>query len=166
MGLVFDVVSPDVDETPLPQESPADLVIRLARAKAQAVQSDLAVVAADTVVAIDGEILGKPADAHDAARMLTMLSGRDHEVTTGVAIKAERVANFHVVTKVTFAAMPQTEIGRYIATGEPMDKAGAYGIQGIGAGYVTAVDGSYTNVVGLPLAETLAALAHLGISPQ
>lgn len=158
MGLAHEVVPADIDETPRPGERPEALVARLAEAKAThvlrsspATAGDLVVLAADTVVVIDGAVLGKPADAADAAGMLGSLSGRTHEVLTGVAVA--RPGSVVVVverTAVTFGALDEGEIEAYVATGEPLDKAGAYGIQGRGGNFVTRIEGSYDNVVGLP----------------
>ena len=150
----------DVDETPLPGESPLDLVRRLAVAKAAAVDGD-PVLAADTIVEVDGEILGKPVDAADARRMLRRLSGRSHRVHTGVAVRSGEQVEVEVVTTiVTFVALTAESIDWYLATGEPFDKAGAYAIQGAGGVFVEAIRGSVSNVVGLPLA-TVARLLHL-----
>ncbi len=155
-GFTFTVAHADIDETPLAAE-PADLYVRrLAEAKARAVADrypGCVVLGADTTVVVDGDILGKPVDAADAVAMLRRLQGRAHEVLTGVAL----VAGDHVrvelaTTRVWFALMTDHEIAAYVATGEPMDKAGAYGIQGRAACYVTRIDGSYSNVVGLPVA--------------
>ena len=155
-GFTFTVAHADIDETPLAAE-PADLYVRrLAEAKARAVADrypGCVVLGADTTVVVDGDILGKPVDAADAVAMLRRLQGRAHEVLTGVAL----VAGDHVrvelaTTRVWFALMTDHEIAAYVGSGEPMDKAGAYGIQGRAACYVTRIDGSYSNVVGLPVA--------------
>ena len=155
LGLAFRVVVPDVDETPEPGEAPAALVGRLAAAKAASVAGrvpDAIVLGADTVAAIDGVVLGKPADAADARAMLGRLSGRRHQVLTGVAVAtAGRVTVEIAVSTVTFAAMTEAEIAAYAATEEPLDKAGAYAIQGEADRFATIVDGAYDNVVGLPL---------------
>ena len=151
LGLTFDVVSPDVDETPHPAERPVALVRRLARAKAAAVAGAV-VRAADTTVELDGEILGKPVDDADARRMLRRLSGRAHKVHTGVAVRAgEGVAAEVVTTIVTFVPLQPPVIDWYVGTGEPLDKAGSYAIQGHGGVFVEHVRGSVSNVVGLPL---------------
>lgn len=148
-------------------ETPAQVVERLSLAKARAVRAlrpDAAVLAADTVVAISGRVLGKPRDRADAVGMLRSLSGATHEVWTGVTLIAggdETV--FSVRTRVTFRELSGDEIGAYVDGGEPMDKAGAYAIQGGAAGFVSTIDGSWTNVVGLPVEETLSALRRLGI---
>jgi septum formation protein len=151
LGVTFDVVPAAVDETPLPGESPRDLVRRLAVAKAAAVDGE-PVLAADTIVEVDGEILGKPADATDARRMLRRLSARSHHVHTGVAVRhGERVEVEVVTTVVRFVPLTESAVDWYLATGEPFDKAGAYAIQGAGGVFVEAIRGSVSNVVGLPL---------------
>jgi len=155
LGLDFEVRPPEVDESARPGETAEVLVERLAREKAAAVCRDgeLA-VAADTVVVLDGEVLGKPVDDADAARMLRGLAGRGHDVLTGVAVLAGgdgRLATAVERTRVTFAPMSAQEIDWYVRSGEPRDKAGAYGIHGLAALFVDAVDGNYANVVGLPL---------------
>ncbi len=155
-GIVFEVQPADVPEDPLPGEAAKALAERLAREKAMAIArrrpADV-VLGADTVVVIDGEILGKPADAADAARMLRMLSGRRHEVITGVCLVAGgqwSVAS--ETTSVTMSEISDEEIAKYVATGEPMDKAGAYAIQGIASRWIPRIEGDYSNVVGLPVA--------------
>ncbi len=160
LGLTFATVAPDVDETPLPGERPIEMVRRLALAKAAAVAGD-PVLAADTTVEIDGEIFGKPLDADDARRMLRRLSGRAHKVHTGVAVRAgSEVAVEVVTTIVTFVALQPAVIEWYVGTGEPLDKAGAYAIQGHGGIFVEHLRGSTSNVVGLPL-TTVARLLRL-----
>ena len=160
LDLLFDVRLPDIDETPLPGEAPAPYVERLARAKAAAVvAADTVVLAADTTVDLDGTILGKPSTSSEAADMLAALSGRDHLVHTGVAVATRLgVETVTVSTSVRFAALTTSDIEWYIDTGEPFDKAGGYGIQGRAASFVASIDGSVTNVIGLPLAETVALL--------
>lgn len=155
----------DVDETPREGESPAALVTRLAAVKAAAVAADGEVVlAADTMVVRDGVALGKPRDRADAAAMLRSLAGRTHEVLTGVAVVRGPVhAATRVTTAVTFRPLSEGEIAWYVATGEPDDKAGGYGLQGAGAALVAHVAGSDTNVIGLPLAETVALLRDVGV---
>lgn len=146
-----------VDETALPGESAPDLVRRLARAKAAAIPSGLGarlpVLAADTVVVVAGAILGKPADDAEAAAMLRRLAGREHQVWTGICLRlpdgGEQVCA--EMTRVWFAPMTSAEIAAYVATGEPRDKAGAYGIQGPAAQFIPRLEGSYSNVMGLPL---------------
>jgi septum formation protein len=158
LGIPFRVAAPaGVDETPRAGESPVELARRLAVEKAQSVDGD-PVVAADTIVEVDGDILGKPVDADDARRMLRRLSGRAHRVHTGVAVRTgERleveveVAVQIVTTSVRFVALTPEAIEWYLATGEPFDKAGAYAIQGAGGVFVEGVEGSVSNVVGLPL---------------
>jgi septum formation protein len=168
-GFDFDVFAVDVDETPRDGESPRAYVERLAIAKARAVAARHAapgtsheargtsheahtILAADTTVVLDGEILGKPVDAADAARMLRALSGRDHDVLTGVAVIDARGLRSAVdTTRVWFRDMTDEDIRRYVESGEPMDKAGAYGIQGLASRFIPHLEGSYTNVVGLPV---------------
>ncbi len=154
-GLPFIVRAAPVDETPLPGERPDDYVQRLAGSKAFAVPAapDEAVLGADTTVVIGTEMLGKPADAADARRMLGLLSGRRHEVLTGICLRcgAEAIRDW-AVTKVWFARMTDREIEEYVASGEPTDKAGAYAIQGLASRFIERIDGCYFNVVGLPIA--------------
>lgn len=170
MGVAFTVCASDVPETPAPGESPAAFARRVAGEKAAAVarrRPDDWVLAADTVVAIGAEILGKPRDDADAARMLGDLADRTHEVITAVALYAPGavcVESLAVATRVTFRALSGAEIATYVATGEPADKAGAYAIQGGAGPFVTAVDGSYSNVVGLPVDEVRELLARHGLS--
>ena len=158
VGFTFEVRPAHVNEDPRPGEDPIAYVVRLARDKAEAVYAELndpeaVVLGADTTVTLDGHILAKPLDATDAARMLRMLSGRTHRVITGVALaNANGTEVAAEVTGVRFAALSDTEIAQYVATGEPMDKAGAYGIQGLAAKWIPRVEGCYFNVVGLPLA--------------
>ena len=157
---------PDVPEIPAAGETPSQVVERLSLAKARAVRAmrpGVPVLAADTVVAIGGRVLGKPRDREDAIGMLRSLSGAVHEVWTGVSLLAAEEATFSVRTLVTFRAVTDAEIERYVDGGEPMDKAGAYAIQGGAAGFVSSIDGSWTNVVGLPVDETLAALRRVGV---
>lgn len=161
IGVCYRVQVADVDETLLPGEAPAAYVTRLALAKARAVAAlpaagGLPVLGADTTVVIDGDVLAKPVDAADAARMLTMLAGREHQVLTAVALVADTRAETRLsVTTVRFRPLAAATIDRYVATGEPMDKAGGYGIQGLGGALVASLTGSYTGVVGLPIAETV-----------
>jgi septum formation protein len=153
-GLDFDLRTADVEEVPQADESPVDYVRRLCASKAAAVPAsdDEVVLGADTIVVVDGTILEKPMDAADAARMLRELSGRTHEVITGICLRtASGSVVDHSVTRVRVAEMSDTEIAWYVATGEPMDKAGAYGIQGKMARWIESVEGCYLNVVGLPL---------------
>jgi septum formation protein len=164
-GLGFDLeVRPaHADESVHPGEAARAYVARVAREKARAVEGAV-VLAADTSVVLAGEILGKPEDAGDARRMLAALSGREHEVLTAVCVRtpgAERQAT--VATAVELAPLDAARIDWYVSSGEPFDKAGAYAIQGLAAAFVRAVRGSVTNVVGLPLDETLTLLAAAGV---
>jgi septum formation protein len=166
LGVRFSIRAADLDETPLPGEEPRDTVLRLAQAKAaaQAHPGELA-LAADTDVVIDGEMLGKPRDPADACRMLGRIAGREHTVLTAVALEEpgrDRRAVGIATSRVLMAAMSREEIERYVATGEPLDKAGAYAVQGIGALFVEEVYGNYTNVVGLPLPLTYRLFRELG----
>jgi septum formation protein len=165
LGIPFHVVAPaGVDETPLDGESPGEVARRLAVEKAQSVNAD-PVLAADTVVEVDGDILGKPVDADDARRMLQRLSGRTHLVHTGVAVRSgEQIEVEVVTTSVRFAPLTPEAIEWYLDTGEPFDKAGAYAIQGAGGAFVEGVEGSVSNVVGLPLANVVAMLGT-GVFP-
>ena len=153
-GVPFVVHAAPVDETLQFRETPEDYVRRLAEAKARAVacDADEIVLGADTTVVVDGEILAKPADAADARRMLALLSGRRHQVMTGVCLRrgGEQVCD-HAVTAVWFAPMSAREIDDYVATGEPMDKAGAYAIQGAASKFIPRIEGCYFNVMGLPI---------------
>lgn len=164
----FTVRAVDLDETPLTGETPRDYVLRLAseKASAQAHPGEL-VLAADTTVVVDGEILGKPQDDDDARRMLRLLSGREHVVLTGIALQepsgtgAGKAAEMDE-TRVRLAALSGAEIDWYVATGEPRDKAGAYAIQGLGSLFVEAVEGSWSNVVGLPIPRVYRLFGKLG----
>ena len=167
LGLRIEVRPADIDETPLANEDPVAYVMRLAAEKAARVPffaSGLPVLAADTTVELDGTILAKPDDAEHAFAMLRSLSGRGHAVHTGVAVAhgddREVIA---VTTEVEFADLSDAAIAWYVGTGEPTDKAGAYALQGAGGAFVRAVRGSVSNVVGLPLAETLQLLARVGV---
>ena len=172
MGFELDIVRPEADEFQCPGESPENMAERLAKAKAHEVADrhfagcDRFVLGADTIVVLDGGILQKPKNKADAARMLLALSGNTHVVITAFCIvnpgrKAESLDN--VKTKVTFRKMSPDWIKRYINTGEPMDKAGAYAAQGVGASIISRIDGSYTNVVGLPLCEVVETLGKMGM---
>ncbi|CAI8798464.1 Maf-like protein [Pseudomonas sp. PDM26] len=170
IGVPFSAVSADIDETPLAQESPSAYVERLARDKAEAgrgvVVSDepFCVLGADTAVVQGGKILGKPVDQADACAMLMMLSGCEHEVLTAIAVlDGERCESRIVTSRVRFRAISRDEAAAYWASGEPRDKAGGYGIQGLGAVFVAGLNGSYSAVVGLPLCETAELLGHFGI---
>jgi septum formation protein len=158
-GVSFNVHSTDIDESVRRGEHPRAFVKRLANEKAEAAPACDCVIAADTTVALGTKILNKPTDSADAVRMLRALSGRIHEVHTGVCVKrGKRSKSFVVTTQVKFRKLSRKDVERYVATGECFDKAGAYAIQGIGAGLVDWLRGSYTNVIGLPVDETLAAL--------
>jgi septum formation protein len=163
-GFTFEVRVAEVDETPRPDETAEALVERLANLKADAVApaTHEVVLAADTTVACDGEIMNKPDGDAEAARMLRRLSGRAHEVFTGVALRHhEGQETFVVRTAVWFAPLSDDDIAWYVGSGEPLGEAGAYGIQGLASRFVTRVDGSYPNVVGLPVAEVAKRLAKL-----
>ncbi|MBK6798552.1 MAG: septum formation inhibitor Maf [Acidobacteria bacterium] len=166
-GIDFTVKVSDVDESLRDGESPRDYVLRLSLEKALAVagKGDL-VLGADTTVVIDsghgGEIAGKPVDAQDARRMLKLLSGRRHEVLTGVSLVLDdRIISEVEVTQVEFAIMTDDEIDWYVSTGEPMDKAGAYGIQGYASRFIERIEGNYSNVVGLPVQLVYAMLKKM-----
>ena len=172
VGLEFSVVPADVDETRRPEEKPVDYVERVARDKATAVVAklgigaagDVVVLAADTTVHVDGDVLGKPVDDEDAERMLRLLSGRTHQVHT--AVVAWRISGLDMITvttDVTFVDLDDETLDWYLSTGEYRDKAGAYGMQGAAGALVERVDGSPTNVIGLPLAETVVLLRHSGV---
>jgi len=173
LGVTFSVRVPDVDEAPLPNEDPLVYVERLARAKAAAAGAGAGaggppsvevVLAADTTVALAGVILGKPRDAGEASVMLRALSGRTHQVHTGVAVLSDRgLISSVTTTEVTFRMLTSDEIAAYVATGDPLDKAGAYGIQGDAGRFVGALTGSLSNVVGLPMAQTAALLSAAGL---
>ena len=157
-GVEFSVASPDIDETPREGERPVFYVERLAREKAAAVEGAF-VIAADTTLECDGVILGKPADDADARSMLQSLSGRSHFVHTGVAVRrGVEVASLSVSTEVTFIELTDADVDWYISTGEPSDKAGAYAMQGGAARFVSVIKGSFSGVIGLPMAETIALL--------
>ncbi|MBE0501262.1 MAG: septum formation inhibitor Maf [Desulfuromonadales bacterium] len=170
IGLAIAVIPADIDETVLPDELPEAHVERLSLAKARAIAARRDVdgrwfIGSDTVVVRDDVILGKPADAADATVMLRSLAGRSHRVVSGYAVVDREQNRFEaaaIVTRVNFRELTDAEIAGYIATGEPADKAGAYGIQGIGASLVRSIDGSYTNVVGLPLCEVVETLERMG----
>lgn len=164
----YRILSPDVEEVLDEMLPPAQLVEGLSRQKALAVRGrvdeDDVIIAADTVVSLEGEVLGKPADEMDAFKMLSALSGNRHQVYTGLTvIRGEQVVTEHEMTTVTFRELDPEEIEHYIATGEPMDKAGAYGIQGIGALLVSGIDGDYFNVMGLPVYRLGRILARFGV---
>ena len=153
-GFEFTVRAADVDETPREGEDPHDYVCRLAKEKACAIPaaSDEILLAADTTVVLQHEILGKPTDAADAVRMLRKLSGKQHRVITAICLRRGDLSRTDLEsTTVWFAQMTDAEIHDYAASGEPMDKAGAYGIQGLASKFIDRIEGSYTNVVGLPV---------------
>lgn len=169
LELEFEIRAPDVDETALEGESPVALVLRLSEAKARAVAGCLSagpgrwVLGSDTVVVLGEEIIGKPRDAEDAVGMLLRLTGRTHRVVTGIAVVDARGGGAlarAVESKVVMRAADEAEIRAYVATGEPLDKAGAYAVQGEGRRFVDTVVGSESNVIGLPDAETLDLLAR------
>jgi septum formation protein len=174
LGLVLVVAAVDLDETPSPGERPGDYVRRVAGAKCDAAvaarspaSTTLAVLAADTTVIAAGEILGKPADADDARRMLERLAGRRHEVATAYRIRfGDRMAERTVTTVVGFRALAPAELDAYVASDEWRGKAGGYAVQGIAGAFVTELRGSHTNVIGLPVAEVLGDLQALGALPR
>lgn len=167
LGIPLEVDAPSVDETDQPGEAPPAYVARVAKKKGQAVverHAGRVVLAADTAVVVDGRILGKPQGSEQARHMLRTLSGRAHEVRTGVFAAGPAGEEALVVTtRVIFRTLSEEEIGWYVATGEPLDKAGAYAIQERGSAFVRAVEGSHSNVVGLPLVESLALLDRVGL---
>ena len=165
IGVSHEVRPADIDESHRPGESPPAYAERLAREKASAFDApDAITIGSDTIVVVDGDILGKPRDAAQASEMLRRLSGRSHIVMTGVAIRwRERIVSAGEQVDVTFRALSSGEIARYIGTGEPMDKAGAYGIQGYGATIVERVDGDYFAVMGLPLNRLTRLAAEIGL---
>jgi len=166
-GIAFDVMPVEIDERPQPAELPADYVVRLALAKAREIarrNPGRAVLGADTVVVVDGRILGKPVDNDDAGSMLNTLSGRTHDVLTGVALCLDgREACEAVSTRVRFLQLSPSEIEWYVASGEPRDKAGGYAIQGLASRFVDRVEGSYSNVVGLPVTTVCRMLGEFGL---
>lgn len=170
LGLSFTVQSSDVDETTEAGLAPQEIVEELALRKASAISSQLddgLVLGSDTIVVLDGQVLGKPADEADAFRMLSALQGREHTVYSGVALidaQTGRREVTHSRTQVHIRPLSDTEIKAYIATGEPMDKAGSYAIQGIGATLVESITGDYFTVVGLPLCLTASMLARFGVN--
>ncbi|KAA1048088.1 Maf family protein [Pseudocitrobacter sp. 73] len=165
LGVAFEKIVPGIEEQRRPQESAQQYVTRLAREKAQAgvamVNQDLPVLGADTIVILNGEVLEKPRDAAHAAEMLGKLSGETHQVMTAVALAdRQNTLDALVVTDVTFRVLSEHDIAGYVASGEPLDKAGAYGIQGLGGCFVRKINGSYHAVVGLPLVETYELLSN------
>ncbi len=171
LGIPFVVRVPDIDETPRRIERAIDYVARLAREKAieaqlRAIDADEVIVAADTTVDIDGDIVGKPADVDEAVATLTRLSGRSHQVHTGVAVaRGDRLVSSVTTSTVTIRDLSAAAIEDYVASGEPFDKAGGYGHRTAGPTLVRAIDGSVSNVIGLPMAQTEALLASVGFEP-
>lgn len=173
VGISYEVMPSSIDEDAIQADTPASLVEALSAAKAEDIAerltTDFVIIGADTVVVKDNSILGKPSDEAEAAKMLQMLQGNRHEVYTGVTLISVfpegkgLIDTFHVRTIVDMIPMTTTQINAYIQTGEPMDKAGAYGIQGRGAAYIQDIAGDYYNVVGLPISTVLARLANMGI---
>lgn len=168
MNLTFDVIKSNIEEVIDPTLSPTEIVQSLAFQKAASVARnyrDAYVIGADTIVSLDNQILGKPKDEEEAIDMLTLLSGREHHVVTGVSImNQEENITFYEKTVVEFWNLTSDEIWKYIRTGEPMDKAGAYGIQEFGAYLVKKINGDYFSVVGLPIAKVMRSLKKLGFS--
>nr|WP_318384644.1 nucleoside triphosphate pyrophosphatase [uncultured Enterobacter sp.] len=165
LGVAFERIVPGIEEQRQAQESAQQYVVRLAREKALAgvamVSRNLPVLGADTIVILNGEVLEKPLDTSHAAKMLHQLSGQTHQVMTAVALAdREQILDCLVVTEVTFRTLSESDIAAYIASREPMDKAGAYGIQGLGGCFVRRINGSYHAVVGLPLVETCELLSN------
>ncbi|MGI8401099.1 MAG: Maf family protein [Gemmatimonadaceae bacterium] len=170
IGIAHEVRPANLDESMRPREAPRRHAERLARDKASAIamrDPDLITIAADTIVVINRKVLGKPGDEEDAARMLAMLSGREHTVITAVAVsRGKKLRSAIEEVKVKFRRLSDEEIGAYIATGEPMDKAGAYGIQGYGATIVERVEGDYFAVMGLPLVRLIGLMRDVGVKYQ
>ena len=170
IGIAHEVRPPNIDETMRPRESPRRHAERLAREKASAIAKrdpDLITIGADTIVVVSRKVLGKPRDADDAARMLALLSGREHTVTTAVAVsRGKKLRSAVEEVSVRFRRLRDDEIEAYIATGEPMDKAGAYGIQGYGATIVERIEGDYFAVMGLPIVRLVGLLRDVGIRYQ
>ena len=166
-GIAFEVQPADIPEDPLPGEAARDCAERLAREKALAIARQRphdVVLGADTVVVVDGQLLGKPSDAADAARMLRLLSGRNHQVITGICLVVNGQPSVaSETTVVTMSEITGEDIAAYVATGEPMDKAGAYAIQGIASRWIPRIEGDYSNVVGLPVALAHSMLRLAGI---
>lgn len=167
MRLPFEIQTPEVDETPLLDEEPGELVLRLAELKAEVVahrNPGRWVMAADTTVAVDHHTLNKPVDVEDAVRMLTLIQGRAHQVHTGFCLqKNDSTHSFVDTAQVVFRPLTETQIRWYVGTHEPMDKAGAYAIQGIGALFIEGVEGSFSTVMGLPVERMGALFLQLGL---
>lgn len=165
IGVCFRQLPVDIDESPLPEELPAAFVVRMAVEKSQAGAAESgghsAVLGADTIVVLDGEIMGKPVDEAHAFDMLSRLSGRTHEVLSAVSLWSGQPAQVLSTNRVTFREISPAEIGDYWLSGEPQDKAGGYAIQGLGAVFIAHLEGSYSGVMGLPLFETAQLLARL-----
>ena len=165
-GIPFEVFPVDVDERFRPDEKPEHAVARLAEAKAVAaaeLHPDAVVLGADTTVVVDEEALAKPTDVQDAARMLRLLSGRSHDVLTGIClVSQERKLVYVETTRVQVAALEEPDIAWYVSTREPFDKAGGYAVQGLASRFIEGIDGSYANVVGLPIARVYALVKALG----
>ena len=169
LGVQFEQVSADIDERRLPDESAEDYVVRLAQEKSAHVQrallADRVVLAADTCVVLEDVILGKPEDHMDALAMLARLSGREHRVLTAVCMRRlDQLEETMTDTRVKFVTLNREQCESYLATDEPWDKAGAYGIQGLAGAFVESIQGSYSGVVGLPLAQTWQLLVKLGVA--
>ncbi len=167
MRIPFELQAPHVDETPLLDEDPADLVLRLAELKAEVIATRNPgrwVMAADATVAVDHHTLNQPVDTEDAVRMLSMIQGRAHQVHTGFCLqKNQTIHSFVDTAQVYFRPLTEAQIRWYVATREPLDKAGAYAIQGIGALFIEAVEGSFSTVMGLPVERMGALLGTLGL---
>ena len=169
-GIAFDVDAVDVDERQQEGEAPEAYVVRVAADKAHAAAArhpGRVVLGADTIVLVDGEVLGKPANEDDAGRMLRLLSGRQHEVLTGVALERDgRRVSALTRTAVEFASLSADDIAWYVGTGEPFGKAGAYAIQGLGSRFIPSITGSYSNVVGLPVTLVVSLFQEMGFVPD
>lgn len=174
-GVAFDVRPADIPERPAPGEAPIDLARRLAREKALAVARRVKrlprrwVLGADTIVVVDGEALGKPSDPAHAVELLTRLAGRRHRVITAVAVVTSdslEIREIAIESDVVMRPIPEWEIGEYVASGEPLDKAGAYAAQGRGRRFIERIEGSETNVIGLPLEETMVLLRDAGLEVE
>ncbi len=168
LGLSFQVLVSDADETVDKSPPPADQVALISRRKAEAVAykagPDALVIAADTIVALDGQVMGKPHSREEAFQMLSLIQGKTHQVYTGLTLQRGQQTQTHVeCTAVTFRPMSWAEIKAYVASGEPMDKAGAYGIQGLGGVFVEGIQGDYFNVMGLPICQLGMALKSFGV---
>ncbi len=171
IGVRCQVMPVDIDESSLANETPTDYVSRLAREKAEAASNLIGndhppVLGADTIVELQGELLGKPADSAQAVEMLTRLSGTTHQVHTAVAVVCHGATHQRLhSSRVSFAALTEAQIRAYVDTGEPLDKAGAYGIQGAAAAFIRHLEGSFSSVMGLPLFETAELLSQCGVEP-